>query len=74
MQPSNFFKRSWKKIATGAIIIASTTPAFADDVNLSKAVPDHLLGSWFMDAAVLAIGAVAAVKGIQLIMRFVRRV
>jgi len=47
--------------------------AFADDVNLSKALPDSILGQWFMDAAGLVIGAVVAVKGIQLIIRLLKR-
>jgi len=55
---------------------ASTLPLLADstDDNLSNLVPNAITGSWFWAAAGLFVGAVVAVKGVQLIVRFIRRV
>ena len=47
--------------------------AFADDVNLSKAVPTGVLGDWFLALAGILVGAVVAIKGLQIIIRLVKR-
>jgi len=58
-----------------AVLAAATLPAFADtDANLSNLVPTSFIGNWFWAAAGLVVGAVVAVKGVQVIIRFVRRV
>ena len=57
-----------------AVLAAATLPAFAADGNLSSVVPTSFVGSWFWAAAGLVIGAVVAVKGVQIIIRLIRRV
>jgi len=55
---------------------ASAIPLLADstDDNLSNLVPNTVTGNWFWSAAGLFVGAVVAFKGVQLIVRFLRRV
>jgi len=55
---------------------ASAMPLLADgtDDNLSNLVPNSLTGSWFWGAAGLFVGAVVAIKGVQIIVRLIRRV
>ena len=68
------FPRLNKKAVGFAILAASTLPAFADDGNLSSVVPTSFVGDWFWAAAGLVIGAVVAIKGVQVIIRLLRRV
>ena len=63
-----------KKLVGLGILAASTIPAFADDGNLSTVVPTSFVGDWFWAAAGLVIGAVVAIKGVQVIIRLLRRV
>ena len=63
------------KLIGFAVLAAGTLPAFAaTDSNLSSVVPTSFVGSWFWAAAGLVIGAVVAVKGVQVIIRLIRRV
>ena len=63
-----------KKAVGFAVLAASTLPAFADDGNLSSVVPTSFVGKWFWAAAALVIGAVVAIKGVQVVIRLLRRV
>ena len=72
-------KRFTSKLNKGAIAVAGTallaTSAFADDpTNLREALPDSFLDSSIWVVASLVIGAVVAVKAIQMVLRLVKRV
>ena len=47
--------------------------AFADDVNLTNAIPTTLFATGFMAAVALVISAVAGMKSIQYVIRLIRR-
>jgi len=68
---------NWKPTKSLILLtVSSTVPLLADstDSNLSNLVPTSITGSWFWAAAGLFVGAVVAVKGVQIIVRLIRRV
>ena len=62
------------KVVGWGVLLAAAVPALADDGNLSTVVPTSFVGSWFWAAAGLVIGAVVAVKGVQVIIKLIRRI
>lgn len=63
-----------KKVVGFAVLAAAASPAFADDGNLTSLVPTTFTGKWFWAAAGLVVAAVVAIKGVQILLRFIRRI
>ncbi len=47
--------------------------AFAEDLNLTDAIPTTLFATGFMTAVALVLGAVGGMKAIQYVIRLIRR-
>jgi len=73
MEKKDFRARLIKAGVAAAAILP--TLSFADDpTDLKTALPTSILDSGFWVAVGLVIGGVVAVKGVQIVMRLIKRV
>jgi len=76
MQKSVTVKNKFQSglVKSAVLVTALSGFAFADDGNLSSSLPTSLVDSGIWQAAALVFGAVVAVKGIQIVIRLIKRV
>jgi len=75
MKPLNVKSKFHSGLIKGAILVTTLSGfAFADDQNLSDALPTSVVDGGIWQAAALVFGGVVAVKGIQIALRLIKRV
>jgi len=61
-------------VAAGAMLLPVLSFAEDDPTDLKSALPDSILDGGFWVAVALVLGGIVAVKGVQIVMRLIKRV